>query len=132
MVDTGVLFIGGVGAAAWAAAGWQAARQWKATTGHRVTGMVSQVNVAPRGGSSSTVRFMDESGAPCRIEAHFRGVVGEEVRVGYPVGKPQHARRIGGILPWGFPIMATVVGGAFLAVATALLTGGLPRLLTGQ
>ena len=123
MVDSGVLFTGGVGAAVWVAAGWQAARQWQATTGRRATGLVSRVKVAPRGGTSSTVRFMDESGVPHQLESAFRGSVGQEVQVGYPAGKPQRARMIGGFSPWGFPIMATVVGGAFLAVAAALLTG---------
>ncbi|MBF9066554.1 hypothetical protein [Streptacidiphilus fuscans] len=72
---------------------------------------------------------MDESGTPHRFESNFRGTVGQEVRVGHPVGRPQQARTIGGPTPWALPIMATLVGGAFLAVAVSLLTGsGLPRI----
>ena len=133
MIDTGVLFTGAMGAAAWGAAGRQGLRQWRAGRGRRAAGIVTQVSVAARGGGSSVVAFVDDDGVPRRMETNFRGTVGQQVRVGYPVGRPQQARRIGGVAPWGFTIMGTVVGGAFLSTAASLLlTGALPPLLTGR
>lgn len=131
MVDTGVLFTAGMGVVSWGAAAWQAVRQWKASSGRHVTGLVTEVRAAQRG-SSSVVRFPDESGTPCRTEVNFRGTVGQEVRLGHPAGQPQRARRIGGVAPWGFPVMAVVVGGGFFWFAGAVLTGGLPRVLVGH
>ncbi|MEY9873206.1 hypothetical protein ABH931_002688 [Streptacidiphilus sp. MAP12-33] len=132
MIDTGVLFIAGTGTAAWAAAGWQGVRQWQAERGHRVAGIVIGVSAAARGGASSTVTFVDDEGVPRRVETNFRASIGQEVRLGFPAGRPQHARRIGGIAPWGFTIMGTVVGGVFVATATCVLTGTVPPFLTGR
>ncbi|SOB88748.1 DUF3592 domain-containing protein [Streptomyces sp. 1331.2] len=133
MVDTGALFTGAVGTAAWGVAAYQAARQWQAGAGRRTSGMITRISAAGRGGSSCTVQFMDESGTPRRFETNVRGQVGETVRVGYPAGKPQRARRVGGLAPWGLPIMATAVGGVFLWVSASLLgSGGLPHVLSGR
>ncbi len=133
MIDTGVLFTGGIGAAAWAAAGWQGVRQWRAGRGRHAAGVVTQVSAAARGGGSSVVAFVDDDGVPRRMETNFQGAIGQKVRVGYPVGRPQDARRVGGLAPWGFTVMGALVGGAFLSTAASLLLiGTLPSLLTGR
>ena len=126
MIDTtGTLFTGGMGAATWLAAGWDARRQRRARSGLRATGLVTQVSATARGGSSSVVRFVDETGTPQRVNVDG-GRIGEEVQLGYSAGMPQQARRIGGIGSWGFSIMATLVGAVFFSVAEGLLTNTTP------